>query len=418
MIHQELSPVLDMTIQENLFLGKEYHLFGSFGPLDYKRMKTEAYNLLGRIGVELDVGRTMRDISVSQMQMVEIAKALSYNSEIIIMDEPTATLTNHEVEKLFEVISQLRNEGRCIVYITHKLDEVFRIADEITVFRDGAYIGTYNAADTSTNELIRLMVDRDITEMFPERRQNFGEACLSVNGLYQQGVFKEISFDLHRGEILGFSGLVGAGRTELVNALFGVTKPSGGEIQVNGKKVTKPVPHRMISNGIGYVTEDRQGNGLVLSMSVEDNVIIASLKRLSKAAGFIDRKTAREECTGFIDKLKIKTPSLGTWVRNLSGGNQQKVILAKWLMQSPGIIIFDEPTRGIDVGAKNEIYHLIAELADQGKGIIFISSELPEILGMCDRVIVLHEGVYSGVIDIKEATQEKLLTMATGTVKA
>jgi inositol transport system ATP-binding protein len=414
MIHQELSPVLGMTIQENLFLGKEYHLFGSFGPLDYKRMNKEAYSLLARIGVELDVNRMMRELSVSQMQMVEIAKALSYNSEIIIMDEPTATLTNREVDKLFEVISQLRNEGHCIVYITHKMEEVFRIADEITVFRDGKYIGTFNAGDTNQNELIRLMVDRDITEMFPERKSGFGEVCMSVKRLCQQDVFNEISFDLHRGEILGFSGLMGAGRTELVNALFGVTRPSGGEILINGKRVTKPVPKKMISCGIGYVTEDRQGNGLVLSMSVEDNVIMASLGRLSKLGGVIDLKSARYECAGFIQKLQIKTPSQGTLVQNLSGGNQQKVILAKWLMRSPDIIIFDEPTRGIDVGAKSEIYHLIADLAAQGKGIIFISSEMPEILGMCDRVIVLHEGVYSGVIDIKEATQEKLLSMATG----
>jgi inositol transport system ATP-binding protein len=414
MIHQELSPVLDMTIQENLFLGKEYHLFGSFGPLDYKRMNREAYGLLARIGVELDVSRMMRELSVSQMQMVEIAKALSYNSEIIIMDEPTATLTNREVDKLFEVINQLRNEGHCIVYITHKMEEVFRIADEITVFRDGKYIGTYNVCDTNQNELIRLMVDRDITEMFPERRPGFGEVCMSVRGLHQQGVFNEISFDLHGGEILGVSGLMGAGRTELVNALFGVTMPSGGEILINGKRVTKPVPKKMISHGIGYVTEDRQGNGMVLSMSVEDNVIMASLGRLSKLGGVIDLKSARHECAGFIQKLQIKTPSPGTLVQNLSGGNQQKVILAKWLMRNPAIIIFDEPTRGIDVGAKSEIYHLIAGLAAQGKGIIFISSEMPEILGMCDRVIVLHEGVYSGAIDIKEATQEKLLSMATG----
>jgi inositol transport system ATP-binding protein len=414
MIHQELSPVMDMSIQENLFLGKEYYLFGTLGPLDYKKMNREAHELLARIGVELDVHRMMRDLAVSQMQMVEIAKALSYNSEIIIMDEPTATLTNREVDKLFDIINQLRNEGRCIVYITHKMDEVFRIADEITVFRDGHYIGTYNADDTNQHALIHLMVDRDITEMFPPRKSAREEVCLSVRGLCQQGVFQEISFDLHHGEVLGFSGLMGAGRTELVNALFGITKPTGGEILVGGKRITKPAPKKMISYGIGYVTEDRQGNGLVLSMSVEDNVIMASLRRLSKLFGFINFKNARSECADFIQRLRIKTPSRATLVQNLSGGNQQKVILAKWLMRSPGIIIFDEPTRGIDVGAKSEIYHLVAELAAQGKGIIFISSEMPEILGMCDRVIVLHEGVYSGAVDIEKATQETLLAMATG----
>jgi inositol transport system ATP-binding protein len=295
------------------------------------------------------------------------------------------------------------------------MEEVFRIADEITVFRDGKYIGTYNASDTNPKELIRLMVDRDITEMFPERNPCFGEICLSVKNLCQQGVFKEISFDLRRGEILGFSGLMGAGRTELVNALFGITRPSGGEIIVNGTLITKPKPQKMISCGVGYVTEDRQGNGLILSMSVEDNVIMASLGRLSKTGGLIDLKSAHNECADFIQRLRIKTPSHGTLALNLSGGNQQKVILAKWLMRSPDIIIFDEPTRGIDVGAKSEIYHLVADLAAQGKGIIFISSEMPEILGMCDRIIVLHEGVYSGEVGIEEATQEKLLTMATET---
>jgi inositol transport system ATP-binding protein len=416
MIHQELSPVLDMTIQENLFLGKEYRRFGKFGPLDYKRMNREAWELLARIGVEMDVSRMMRDLSVSQMQMVEIAKALSYNSEIIIMDEPAATLTNREVDKLFEVIRQLRDEGRCIVFITHKMEEVFRIADEITVFRDGNYIGAYNAADTDQNELIRLMVDRDITEMFPERTPGSGEICLSVKNLCQQGVFEAISFDLRRGEILGFSGLMGAGRTELANALFGITKPTGGEITINGRVATKPKPQKMISCGIGYVTEDRQGSGLVMSMSVEDNVIMASLGRLSKPGGLIDLKNAHNECAEFIRKLRIKTPSQRTLALNLSGGNQQKVVLAKWLMRSPDIIIFDEPTRGIDVGAKSEIYHLVAELAAQGKGIIFISSEMPEIPGMCDRIIVLHEGVYSGEVGIGGATQEKLLAMATGTI--
>ncbi|MDR0718501.1 MAG: sugar ABC transporter ATP-binding protein [Treponema sp.] len=414
MIHQELSPVLDMTIQENLFLGKEYHLFGKAGPLDYWRMKREAHELLRRIGIDLDVGLLMRELSVSQMQMVEIAKALSYKSEIIIMDEPTATLTNREVDKLFEVVSQLRNEGCCIVYITHKMDEVFRIADEITVFRDGMYIGTYNVSETNQDELIRLMVDRDITEMYPVRDSKPGVVCLSVKGLYQDGVFGNISFQLHRGEILGFSGLVGAGRTELVNALFGITKPTAGEIIINNKWVKRPIPKKMIQCGIGYVTEDRQGNGLVMSMSVEDNVIISSLTRLSNSIGFIRRRPASAECSDYIRKLRIKTPSHATIVQNLSGGNQQKVILAKWLMRQPDIIIFDEPTRGIDVGAKSEIYHLIAELAAQGKGIIFISSEMPEILGMCDRIIVLHEGACSGIIDIGEATQEKLLAMATG----
>ncbi|GHV28490.1 hypothetical protein AGMMS4952_12260 [Spirochaetia bacterium] len=334
--------------------------------------------------------------------------------EEVFLDSHPQHRAQFLVDKLFEIIGHLRDEGRCIVYITHKMDEVFRIADEITVFRDGKYIGTYDAAATDQKELIRLMVDRDITEMYPVRTSQPGEVVLSVRDLRQDGVFEKLSFDLHKGEILGFSGLMGAGRTELMSAIFGVTKPTGGEIIIKGKRVTRPVPNRMISNGIGYVTEDRQGNGLVLSMNVEDNVIISSLARLSTKLGFVHKHSAHTECADFIQKLRIKTPSHTTIVQNLSGGNQQKVILAKWLMRSPDVIIFDEPTRGIDVGAKSEIYHLVAELAAQGKGIIFISSEMPEVLGMCDRIVVLHEGKYSGTIDIQDATQEKLLAMATG----
>lgn len=412
MIHQEFSPVLDMSIMENLFLGKE-PTYGKTGRINYTAMAESAKELLRRIGVELDPAKQMRELSVSQMQMVEIAKALSYDSEIIIMDEPSATITNREVENLFRIIRQLKDEGRCIVYITHKMDEVFAIADEITVFRDGHYIGTYDADAINEERLIRLMVDRDLNEIYPRRERNPGEVCLEVQNLCQQGVFEDISFTLRKGEILGFAGLMGAGRTEVMNAVFGVTRPTGGSIKVGGKEVTNPVPRKMIANGIGYVTEDRKGNGLVMQMSVQDNAVISSLDRIANAVGLINRAKAAEETAAFIKRLMIKTPSAEHLVGNLSGGNQQKVILAKWLMVAPDIIIFDEPTRGIDVGAKTEIYRLIAQLAADGKGVIFISSEMPEVLGMCDRIIVLHEGHYSGEVDIADATQEKLLTLAT-----
>lgn len=415
MIHQELSPVLDMSILENLFLGKEY-IYGRHGRLNYREMERMSRQLLQQIGVDLNPATLMRDLSVSQMQMIEIAKALSYNSEIIIMDEPTATITTTEVENLFRIIRQLRDDGRCIVYITHKMNEVFTIADEITVFRDGDYIGTYDVKDVNERQLIRLMVNRDLNEIYPERDRTCGDICLEVKGLCQEGVFEDISFNLHQGEILGFAGLMGAGRTELMNALFGITKPTSGEISIQGKKATSHCPRNMIRNGLGYVTEDRKGNGLVMDMSVQDNVIISSLGRLGGAAGFIRKRQADLESAKFIERLHIKTPSRESLVKNLSGGNQQKVILAKWLMLSPDIIIFDEPTRGIDVGAKAEIYRLVAELAAAGKGIIFISSEMPEILGMCDRIIVLHEGRYSGETDISDASQEKLLTLATAQV--
>lgn len=412
MIHQELSPVLEMSIMENLFLGKEC-IHGKIGPINFSEMKRQSTELLGKVGLTINPTLLMRNLSVSQMQMVEIAKALSYDSEIIIMDEPSATITNREVENLFRIIRQLKEEGRCIVYITHKMDEVFTIADEITVFRDGHYIGTYDSDSINKEQIIRLMVDRDLNEIYPTRERSRGDVCLEVKNFCQAGVFENISFSLHKGEILGFSGLMGAGRTEVMNALFGITKPTGGTITINGREIKKHIPRKMISNGIGYITEDRKGNGLVMEMSVQDNTAISSLQRLSNAIGLINWGQITQETADFASKLRIKTPSPHHLVKNLSGGNQQKVILAKWLMVSLDIIIFDEPTRGIDVGAKTEIYRLIAQLAAEGKGIILISSEMPEVLGMCDRIIVLHEGHYSGELDIHEATQEKLLTLAT-----
>ncbi len=413
MIHQELSPVLNMTIAENIFLGKEF-LKGKSRYIDYKKMNEKAAELLESIGVNLKPTLLMKELSVSQMQMIEIAKALSFNSEIIIMDEPTATITDREVTHLFDVIRKLKEEGRCIVYITHKMDEVFTIADEITVFRDGQYIGTYDAKEITEEELIRHMVNRELTEIYPERKSQLGEIKLKVNNLCQNGVFENMSFEVRAGEILGFSGLMGAGRTEVMNAIFGITKLTSGEVYVKGEQVTKLTPKKIISRGVGYVTEDRKGNGLVLSMGVQDNIILSSLNRLSNVFGRVKHKKAYKESKEYAEMLSIKTPSLSQLVKHLSGGNQQKVVLAKWLMVSPDILVFDEPTRGIDVGAKTEIYRLIAKLAEQGKAIIFISSEMPEILGMCDRIIVLHKGKKMGELMREEANQEKLLSYAAG----
>ena len=409
MIHQELSPILDMTIAENLFLGKEF-CKGKF--IDYKEMNQKASELLQRIGVDLPPQKLMKELSVSQMQMVEIAKALSYEAEIIIMDEPSATITDREIASLFKIIRNLKREGRCIVYITHKMDEVFRIADEITVFRDGNYIGTYDSQEIDENQLVVKMVDRELTEIFPKRSNQPSDVILKVEHLSQEGVFEDISFELRRGEILGFSGLMGSGRTEVMNALFGITQPTAGEISVKGEKFEKPSPRRSIARGIGYVTEDRKGNGLVLEMSVYDNTILPSLDKLSNRAGAIKSRQAMKTALDFKEKLKIKTPSMQQPVKQLSGGNQQKIVLAKWLLQDPDILIFDEPTRGIDVGAKTEIYKLIAKLAEEGKGIIFISSEMPEILGMSDRVIVFYEGRKKGELSKEEATQEKIMMYA------
>lgn len=409
MIHQELSPILDMTIAENLFLGKE---FCKGKMVDYKKMNSEASLLMERVGVDLSPTMLMKNLSVSQMQMVEIAKALSYNAEIIIMDEPSATITEREIANLFDIIRSLKEDGRCVVYITHKMDEVFRIADEITVFRDGHYIGTYDADEIDENQLVVKMVDRELAEIYPEKHNKIGEEVFRVEKLSQKGVFENISFSLRRGEILGFSGLMGSGRTEVMNAIFGITQPTSGEIYVHGEKVDKPSPRKIISKGVGYVTEDRKGNGLVLPMSVYDNTVLPSLSNLSNKMGWIDKKKAVHAAEEYREKLSIKTPNLQQLVAQLSGGNQQKIVLAKWLLQNPDILIFDEPTRGIDVGAKTEIYKLIVQLAEQGKAIIVISSEMPEILGMSDRVVVFYEGRKTGELEREEATQERIMLLA------
>lgn len=414
MIHQELSPILDMTIAENLFLGREF-CKGKF--VDYKKMNREASALLEKVGVDLSPNMLMKELSVSQMQMVEIAKALAYDAEIIIMDEPSATITEREIANLFRIIEDLKTDGRCIVYITHKMDEVFKVADEITVFRDGQYIGTYDTDEIDENQLVVKMVNRQLTEIYPERHNRPGEEILKVEKLSQGGVFENISFTLRKGEILGFSGLMGSGRTEVMNAIFGITQVTSGAIYINGEKIEKPNPRKVISKGIGYVTEDRKGNGLVLEMNVYDNTVLPSLDKFSGKLGVVNKKKASKVSENYKEKLAIKTPSMQQKVKQLSGGNQQKIVLAKWLIQNPDVIIFDEPTRGIDVGAKTEIYKLIAGLAEAGKAIIFISSEMPEILGMSDRIIVFYEGRQAGELTREEATQERIMMYASDVEK-
>lgn len=416
MIHQELSPVNEMSIAENIFLGKEPKKGG--GMIDFAKMNNDSIELLKQVGMgNIKPTVKMKNLSTSQMQMVEIAKALSYNSDIIIMDEPTSSITESEVEHLFDIIRRLKVEGRCIVYISHKMKELFEIGDVITVFRDGLHVGDYDVNEVDEPKLIKLMVDRDLTEIYPKRHNVPGEVALKVENATQTGVFENVSFEAKKGEILGFAGLMGAGRTEVMNAVFGITKLTSGEITVNGKAIPTQTPKIMKKAGIGYITEDRKGTGLILGMDVADNIILASLDRLSSKAGLINRKKAREDSNEYKEALNIKTPSLEQLVGNLSGGNQQKVVLAKWLMEQPDIIIFDEPTRGIDVGAKTEIYKLIAKLAESGKAVIFISSELPEILGMCDRILVMSDGKLSGELSGEEATQEKILAIAATEIK-
>jgi inositol transport system ATP-binding protein len=414
MIHQELSPARDMTVAENIFLGHE--LFRGKGfILDEARMRREARDLMEDMGVVINPSRTMRELTIAQTQMVEIAKAIGRNSEIIIMDEPTSAITTREVDILFEQIARIKIAGRSIVYITHKMDEVFRVADDITVLRDGRLIGTYSAGAIDTNRLITLMVDREISEIYPVRHKSVGEVKLSVRGLTRDKVFADVSFDARRGEILGLAGLMGAGRTEVVEAIFGLARLDRGRILIDGREVCINRPATAIAYKIGMITEDRKTSGLVMTQSVKENLTLASLRGFTRA-GLLNHRAESGKAHEYVDTLRVKTPDLNHPVENLSGGNQQKVIIAKWLMTLPEILILDEPTRGIDVGAKAEVYQLILRFAQEGKTILFISSEMEEILGISDRVIVFHEGRIRGELSREDATQELVLKYATGTM--
>jgi inositol transport system ATP-binding protein len=413
MIHQELSPVLEMTIGENIYLGREpIERHTRF--VNYKKMYQDAEKLLHSLELTLDPRTKMSGLSVAEMQMVEILKAVSYESKIIIMDEPTSAITDREVEKLFGIIKYLKKQNKAIIYISHKMDEIFQISDEITVFRDGSHIATKAAAELTKDSLITMMVGRKLTEMFPKEGDfSSAESVLSVRNVSAKGKFRNVSFELKKGEILGISGLMGSGRTEMMEALFGLTPLEQGEIHINGAKVNISSPTDAIDHGLAFVTEDRKSLGLFLSMSLLKNISIGSLKGLTNG-GFLKEKKERSVVREFIDSLRIKAYSPDQVVETLSGGNQQKVVLAKWLLTKPKILILDEPTRGIDVGAKTEIYKLMSQLANESMAIIMISSEMPEVLGMSDRIVVFHEGIVAGELKRGEATQEKILELATG----
>lgn len=410
MIHQELNPILDMSVAENIFMGKEKRK-GVFA--DKKGQEKEAAKYLEMLGVHISPSKLMRTLDVSQMQMVEIAKTLSYGARIIIMDEPTSAITDSEVERLFQNIEKLKRQGIGIIYISHKMDELFKIADRITVLRDGQYVLTSSINDITPQQLIRSMVGREINEIYPEHKSSAGQVLLSVRHAGRKGEFKDISFDLHSGEKLGIAGLMGAGRTELVMALFGATKLNEGEVEVEGKPVELKSPADAIRHRIALVTEDRKFYGLNLMASVEDNIVSVIEKKISRG-GFYNKRKGKRCAEEMINKLNIKVTSPKQLTGNLSGGNQQKVVLAKWLLNDPDIIIFDEPTRGIDVGAKAEIYKIIEDLACDGKGIIVISSEMPELIGLSHRMIVLHEGEMTGTLERDELIQENIMTLASG----
>lgn len=414
MIHQELQPIPKMTVAENIFLGN-YPMKGIF--VDHDTMNKETKRYLDIIGLNVDPTTQLGDLTISQQQSVEIAKAISHDAKVIIMDEPTSSLTSTEVANLFRVINKLRDDGLGIVYISHKMDEILKISDEITIMRDGQYVGTYDAHQITTQEIIRHMVGRELNKQFPERDfQPQEENILEIKHLTSPRLnsFKDCSFELKKGEILGVAGLVGAQRTELMEAIFGIrTIEPGGQILLHGKEIKVKDSKEAIKHGLALVTEDRRQSGIFGVLSITDNVSVASLKSYTNAIGLLQEGKIKTIVDQEIKSLNVRTPSRDTLIQNLSGGNQQKVILSRWLVTSPEVFILDEPTRGIDVGAKYEIYEIINALAKQGKSIILISSEMSEIIGMSNRVMVMCEGEISGFLDQKEATQENIMSLAT-----
>lgn len=412
MIYQEfnLSPFL--SVAENIFLGREPRI-GKTPFINWRVMHDEARAVLDRIKMKLDVRKPVNELSVAQQQMVEIAKALSFNAKIIVMDEPSATLTDHELRALFDLIHGLKKEGIGLIYISHRLEEIFEIGDRCTVMRDGQYIDTKNVAELTREDIIRMMVGRELKDEFPRETFELGRDRLRVENLSRAGAFENISFTAREGEILGITGLVGAGRTEVARAIFGADPIDSGQIVLDGQPIVVKSPQDAIRQGIGLLTEDRKNQGLILGMTVRENTTLANLRDVLRGP-FIRRGQERAIAHQYVEDLHIKTPHIDQVVQNLSGGNQQKVVLAKWLFTNSKVLIFDEPTRGIDVGAKFEIYKLMHTLVRQGVIVIMISSELPEVLGMCTRILVMHEGRLAGELSRVEATQEKIMRLATG----
>jgi ribose transport system ATP-binding protein len=411
-IHQELNLIPHLSVAENIFLARE-PVRGIF--IDRKKMRFDAQALLDRLKLRIDPRQLVKNLSCAQQQMVEIAKALSLNTEVLIMDEPTSSLTESETGQLFDIINELKRNGVSVVYISHRLEEMQHIIDRVTVLRDGKFVCTDDFAATTLDAIVAKMVGRTLDEKFPERVSTpTAEVLLRVSDLHRKDVFGPLSFDLRRGEILGFSGLMGAGRTEVARAIFGADPLTGGAIHLGDVAVTIASPIDAIGHGIAYLSEDRKSHGLAVRMSVAANLTLTNVSALANRFGFID--FAREEAVAqqYIAALGIKTPTSKQIARNLSGGNQQKIVISKWLYRESKIIFFDEPTRGIDVGAKFAIYQLLDKLASEGIGVVLITSELPEIMGMTDRVAVFHEGRISGIVNTRESSQEEIMQLASG----
>ncbi|MDQ3174427.1 MAG: sugar ABC transporter ATP-binding protein, partial [Acidobacteriota bacterium] len=400
-----------LSIGENIFLGREPTRLP--GLIDQRTIFQEATRALGALGLTLSPRKLVKELRVAEQQMVEVAKALSLDARILIMDEPTAALTEHEIGELFATIRRLKDKGRSIIYISHRMEELFEIGDRVTVLRDGRSVGTYDVRGMNKSELIRLMVNRELTELFPKERVPRGQEVLRVEGLGTKGGLKDICFSLHKGEVLGIAGLLGAGRTELARAIFGLDKIATGTIYLKGEAQKIDSPRRAINSGIGFLTEDRKSQGLVLPLSVKANLCLSSVDKFSRW-GIMNTKEEQQAAGRYVKELRIRTPSIDQKVVFLSGGNQQKVVLSKWLCSQAEVFIFDEPTRGIDVGAKAEIYQLMNRLTASGVAIIMISSELLEVLGMSDRILVMRGGRITGEFSAEDATQERILQCALG----
>jgi inositol transport system ATP-binding protein len=410
MIHQELNLMNHMTIAENIWIRREPK--GRFGLVDHKALRAKTYQLFEELGIDLDPDEQVGKLSVASRQMVEIAKAVSYQSDVLIMDEPTSALTEREVDHLFRIIRTLRLQGKGIIYITHKMNELFEIADEVSIFRDGKHIATKLSNEITRDEVIRMMVGREISQMFPKVEAEIGEVVLSVRNLGLRGIFEDVSFDLRAGEILGIAGLVGAGRSNIAETIFGVTPATAGSILIEGREVSITSPSIAMANGMAFLTEDRKESGCFLLLDIQENMQLAALRGSYVKNGFVQQKLLTKECEAMKSSLRVKTSSMSEKILNLSGGNQQKVLIGRWLLTKPKILILDEPTRGIDVGAKAEIHRMISTLAAEGVAVIMISSELPEILGMSDRIVTVRQGRLAGILDRSEADQVKIMELA------
>ncbi len=411
-IYQELNSFLDMTVEENIFLGKE--IYNRFGILDKKSMQKKVKEILTILGINLDINDKLSDLSVGQRQLVEIAKALIYEIKVIIMDEPTAALTNNETKHLFKIINSLKDRGVSIIYISHRMEEIFELCDRITVMRDGEYVGTKKIKDTNMNEIINMMIGRDIGDRFTKTDNDKKSIAIEVKNISSKNYFRDVSFNVNYGEILGVYGLMGAGRTEIAKTIFGVLPLDNGEIYIDSKKTHIKKPKEAIKNGIGFITEDRKIEGLMLNETIKNNISLNNFPKVVKNKIVLNKEKENFISSFAVRDFNIKCSGVNHICSNLSGGNQQKVIFAKWVLSNPKILILDEPTRGVDIASKKEIYNMMNNLASKGLAMIMISSELPEVIGMSDRIMVIYEGRVSGFIDRKDASEKNIMILATG----